>query len=183
MPVHLIIDGYNLLGVRGRSGLPNHQEGEKLREELIKELSLYGQIKGHPLTVVFDAWRSPGAVGSREHRAGVEVVFSRSGEQADAVIKRLARQFQSDCAIVSSDHEIVNCAKDHGALVLTSQEFHVKLRAAFQGRSISKNIGLKRHKVTEKEDSDFPLRRVDKKGNPKKLPKAQRQRNRRLRGL
>ncbi len=54
MPIHLIIDGYNLLGVRG--GLRGDVEAK--REALIRDLAGYRQRKGHPVTVVFDGWRS-----------------------------------------------------------------------------------------------------------------------------
>src|SRR5437870_1570248 len=53
MPIHLIIDGYNLLGVRG--GLRGDVEAR--REQLIRDLAGYRQRKGHPRTVGFNGWR------------------------------------------------------------------------------------------------------------------------------
>ena len=85
--IHLVIDGYNLLGVRG--GLRGDIEAR--REALIRELVGYRQRKGYPLTVVFDGWRSGHPVEHGEWREGIEVIFSRQGETADTVIKRLAR--------------------------------------------------------------------------------------------
>src|SRR2546427_9871232 len=86
MPIRLIIDGYNLLGVRG--GLRGDVEAK--REALIRDLAGYRQRKGHPVTVVFDGWRSGHPVERAEWREGLEVVYSKQGEQADAVVKRLA---------------------------------------------------------------------------------------------
>jgi hypothetical protein len=167
MPTHLIIDGYNLLGVRG--GLRSDVEAR--REALIRDLAGYRQRKGHPLTVVFDGWRSGQPVERAEWREGIEVVYSKQGEQADAVVKRLAEQFGSDCAVVSSDHEIGNFARAHGCTVMTSGEFETRLQL-----SGARPAARKR----EAEDEEPVRRDPKKKGNPKKLPKALRKKARQL---
>lgn len=167
MPTHLIIDGYNLLGVQG--GLRGDVEAK--REALIRDLAGYRRRKGHPVTVVFDGWRSGHPVERAEWREGLEVVYSRQGEQADAVVKRLAEKYGSDCAVVSSDHEIVNFARAHGSQVLTAGEFETRLQA-----SGARPAARKR----EAED-DEPVRRdPKKKGNPRKLPKALRKKTSQL---
>ena len=125
MPIHLIIDGYNLLGVRG--GLRGDVEAK--REALIRDLAGYRQRKGHPVTVVFDGWRSGNPLERAQWREGLEVVYSRQGETADTVIKRLAERYGSDCAVVSSDHEIGNFARAHGSTVLTSGEYCKPIRS------------------------------------------------------
>ena len=151
------------------------QEGEAIRESFLQDLSRYHQRMGHPVTVVFDAWRQTGGIQRQEHRAGVTVIFSRQGEQADQVIQRMVRHFTGNCVVVSSDHEIMNTARAHGAMVITSQEFWPKLkrqtspsgsRSAFNAQEIE-NTGAKD--------------RSNKKGNPRKLPKAMRKRIKNLR--
>src|SRR3989449_7770748 len=77
MPIHLIIDGYNLLGVRG--GLRGDVEAR--REQLIRDLAGYRQRKGHPVTVVFDGWRAGHPVEHVEWREGIGVVYSRRSEE------------------------------------------------------------------------------------------------------
>ncbi len=167
MPIHLIIDGYNLLGVRG--GLRGDVEAK--RETLIRDLAGYRQRRGYPLTVVFDGWRSGHPVQRSEWREGIEVVYSRQGETADAVVKRLAEKYGLDCAVVSSDHEIGNYARAHGSTVITSGDFETRLQM-----SGARPAARKR----EAED-DEPVRRdPKKKGNPKKLPKALRQKVKQL---
>src|SRR2546428_8449809 len=99
MPIRLIIDGYNLLGARG--GLRGDVEAK--REALIRDLAGYRQHKGHPVTVVFDGWRSGHPVERAEWREGLEVVYSKQGEQADAVVKRLEEEYGSAAAAVSAD--------------------------------------------------------------------------------
>src|SRR6266545_1842943 len=124
MPIHLIVDGYNLLGIRG--GLRGDVEAR--RESLIRELAGYRHRKGLPVTVVFDGWRSGFPTEQAEWREVIEVIYSRKGEQADAVVKRLAAKYGSDCAVVSSDHDIGNAARAHGSTVMTSGEFETKLQ-------------------------------------------------------
>jgi predicted RNA-binding protein with PIN domain len=168
MPTHLIIDGYNLLGGSGiRSG-----HSESAREMLLHELTAYRHRKHHSITVVFDGWQQGRSTEQREHRAGVQVIFSKRGERADQVIQRLAREYGTDCAVVSSDHEIINAARAHGAFVMGALEFAEKLRGS------SSSDGALPYKELDPGDDVRSGRGPQKKGNPRKLPKSQRQRNR-----
>src|SRR2546426_11762179 len=80
MPIHLIIDGYNLLGVRG--GLRGDVEAR--RGQLIRDLAGYRQRKGHPVTVIFDGWRGGDPGEPAELREGLVVVYSQQGAEAGA---------------------------------------------------------------------------------------------------
>lgn len=126
------------------------------------------------MTVVFDGWQQGYPVEHREYRAGLLVIYSRRGERADQVIQRLTREYGADCAVVSSDHEIAATARAYGAMVLTAQEFAAKLE---QSRSAA---GTLIGKELDPGDDERPRRGSDKKGNPRKLPKAVRERNRQL---
>lgn len=181
MPLSLLIDGYNLLGALGR-GKSEQAAVAGAREALIARLSLYSQRKGHPVTVVFDAWRGPMGLEHHEHRTGVQVVFTKRGERADQVIQRLARQYGPDCAVVSSDLEIIQTAKSHGAFVMKSQEFKVKLESLGNAEPLAGKSVSPTQPWTKLED-ESPPERPTKKGNPRKLPKAVRNRNRQLRGF
>jgi len=169
MSTHLIIDGYNLLGRTG------HLSGdmESARESLISALAAYRQRKHHALTVVFDGWQQGQPTERREHRTGVQVIYSKRGERADQVIQRLAREYGADCAVVSSDHEVARSARVSGAFVLGAQEFAMKLWAS---QSESAGIVHKELDLPEEPRQRDPK----KKGNPKKLPKSLRQRARQL---
>lgn len=171
MPIHLIIDGYNLLGRIGSlSG-----RVELARETLLHDLAAYRHRKNHAITVVFDGWQQERPTEQREHRAGVHVIYSKRGERADQVIQRLAREYGVDCAVVSSDHEIINAARAHGAFVMGAQEFSEKLLG------LSSAPGTIPYKELDTGDDGRSPRGPEKKGNPRKLPKSQRQRDRRLR--
>jgi len=175
MATHLIIDGYNLLAVTERINAGGGRHSEAAREALLRELAAYRQRKGHALTVVFDGWQQGASCEGREHRLGVQVIYSKRGERADQVIQRLAREYGSDCAVVSSDHEIVATARSHGAFVMSAQEFSGKLEM------LGGAVGAVPHKELDQGDDLRPIRGPDKKGNPRKLPKSRRQRSRQLR--
>jgi predicted RNA-binding protein with PIN domain len=167
--MHVVIDGYNLMGLTGKTGA--HSEGA--REGLLRLLAVYRHRKGHALTVVFDGWQGGQPIESREHRAGVQVIYSKRGERADQVIERLATEYGTDCAVVTSDREVIRAAEAQGALIMKAAEFAHKLEAqSFTERPLP-------HKELAVDD---PLsgRRPDKKGNPRKLPKALRRRSRQL---
>lgn len=169
MPIYLIIDGYNLLGRTG--GLSGSIE--TARESLLQALASYRHRKQHPITVVFDGWQQGQPTERHEHRSGVEIVYSKRGERADQVIQRLAREFGTGCAVVSSDHEVMQSARASGAFVLSAQEFALKLWTAPGGSGVM-------HKELDTEAEARP-RDPKKKGNPRKLPKSIRQRTRQLR--
>lgn len=173
MPHHVIVDGYNLLGVRGQAGRPDPDRGEAAREALLRELALYRQRRGHAVMVVFDAWQQGPGIERREHRAGVQVIYTRRGERADQVIQRLAEEFGSDCAVVSSDREVTSFAKARGAFTIEAREFDARLRSA-PAAPVARP-GFKRD-----EEDARPARPQDKRGNPRKLPKAVRKRLRQL---
>ena len=171
MPTHVIIDGYNLLGLSGiRRG---HTESD--REILLHDLAAYRHRTHHAITVVFDGWQHGHPTEQREHRVGLQIIYSKRGERADQVIQRLARDYGTDCAVVSSDQEIMSVAKAHGAFVIGAREFAGKLRG-----SLASSAAVP-HKELDPGDDTGSERRQAKKGNPRKLPKAQRQRARQIR--
>lgn len=173
---HLIIDGYNLLGVGPRGGT-GERWSEAAREDLLRRLTSYRRRKGHAVTVVFDGWRAGGVSEQRDSRGGIDVIYSRRGEQADDVIRRLAAEFGAECAVVSSDGEVRRSAGAAGALVLTAQEFWMKLYEA-----PLRPAGVP-FKELENESGPRERRSPDKKGNPRKLPKSLRNRRRQLKGF
>ena len=184
MPLSILIDGYNLLGALGKKKSEQPTDGAGTREALLQRLSLYSQSKGHPVTVVFDAWREQTGLEHHEHRTGVQVVFTKRGERADQVIQRLARQYGRTCAVVSSDLEIIQTAKAHGAFVMKSQEFQVKLEHFGDKKTLTmKPQAISVTQGEAKIEDEKPQERPNKKGNPRKLPKAVRARKRQLRGF
>ena len=170
MPTHVIIDGYNVLGLTGRLS----DRIESAREEFLRALGSYRHRTRHVVTVVFDGWQQGQPMEQHEHRAGVGVIYSRRGEKADQVIQRLVREYGSDCAVVSSDHEIVNVARSNRAFVMGAREFAGKLSRP------ASSAGAVPYKELDMGENVRPGRGSEKKGNPRKLPKSQRRRQNQL---
>ena len=163
MATYLIIDGYNLIGMKGTMG----RDLEAQRSKLIQDLTRYYEIKRYPIVVVFDGWGSDATQPSEQSYGGVRVIFSRQGEKADAVIKRLALKLKSGCVVVSSDREVARYAEANDAVAVPSGEFDHRLRAALQNGS-------------DQEEEEPAPASGDKKGNPRRLSKVERKRQRKL---
>jgi uncharacterized protein len=163
MATYLIIDGYNLIGVKGTMG----RELEAQRSKLIQDLKGYNEIKRYPVILVFDGWGSGFEQIHEETHGGVHVIFSRHGEKADEVIKRLAFKLKSACVVVSSDREVARHAEACGAVSVRAGEFDRRLRVALKGETV------------QEEDAPESVPTA-KRGNPRRLSKIERKRQRKL---
>lgn len=142
---------------------------EQKRNWLIEQLSLYHKLKGYPVTVVFDGWRSGSVNETEEKKNGLTIVYSQRGERADSVIIRRAHRRGSGVVVVSSDREIRNAVQRFGAVAVYAGEFMKMLR----------NLDM----VGTKEESENPKAEVSKKGNPRRLSKNERKRREKLKKL
>jgi len=163
--MEIIVDGYNLIGRDG--GL--HGALEHKRNWLIQQLAIFREQKNFDITVVFDGWQSGIRYEVEEKRGGVKVIFSRLGEKADSVIIRLARAQGSGCVVVTSDREIRNVVEKFGAAAVASGEFAEVLRDADRPYDHSEYTGTQRE--------------TSKKGNPRRLSRAEKKRSEILRKL
>lgn len=169
MAIHIIVDGYNLIG--SDRGLTGNLEGKRSR--LIQQLQQYHVRKDYPVTVVFDGWRSGWVHEVQEKSGGITVIFSQQGEKADSVIQRLARQLGSGCVVVTSDREVRRGVETSGAVAVYAGEFSAKLR------SLDTDFAMEND-----EDGDFEVfRDQEKRGNPRRLSKLERKRRERLKKL
>ena len=130
MPLHIIIDGYNLIHQSTLISISDQLDFQQIREVLIDRLSDYKKIRKHKITVVFDGLNAPGFSRRREVTKGIEVKFSRRGETADTVIKRMAAREKQKALIVSSDREITDFAASQGAATIASAAFGEKIYSA-----------------------------------------------------
>ena len=169
MAIHIIIDGYNLIG--SETGLGGNLEGK--RNQLIRQLQQYQESKGYPITVVFDGWRSGWRHEVEERSGGIAVIFSQLGEKADSVIQKLAREMGSGCVVVTSDREVRGAAEASGAVAIYAGEFSAKLQ----------NLDRELFFEEEEDEGLKGLRVQEKRGNPRRLSKRERKRKERLKKL
>ncbi len=125
--MHLIIDGYNLLHVSRSLVHLTPLQLQSERERLINELSAYQKVRPGRITVVFDGWRGGEASEERETQKGIEVIYSRLGEKADEVIKRLAKEKGSAAVVITSDREIARFAERMAVSVIPSDRFRERM--------------------------------------------------------
>ena len=176
--MYIIIDGYNL--IRQSDSLRRYERLglEKGREELIKRLAPYRQLKGHRITVVFDGWISGPLREERQHEAGIRIIYSRRGEKADEVIKRMARQKSGEeLVVVSSDREIAEAVGRSGGVAIPSPEFETRMALEVEGALLSEKG------VSPEEETDEETKRGGKKGPSRRLSKKERLTERRRRKL
>jgi predicted RNA-binding protein with PIN domain len=160
--MRIIIDGYNYIRQTDLRGFENISL-ERGRNELIKRLSIYKKAKGHKITIVFDGILSESLSEQRDRSAGVSIIYSRRGETADEVIKRIIRSSSEELLIVSSDREIAFAAEQHGFTAVNSQTFAHKVAEADFRFDSSGSI----------EKDDYSSKR-EKKGPSKRMPRRKR---------
>ena len=125
--MHLIIDGYNLLHVSRSLIRINAVQLQWERERLIDQLSAYQKVKPCRITVVFDGWQGGWATEKRENQKGVEVIYSKLGEKADEVIKRLVKEKGSGAIVITSDRDITRFAEKMTVSVIPSEQFRERI--------------------------------------------------------
>jgi predicted RNA-binding protein with PIN domain len=125
--MHLIIDGYNLLHLLSPRLSLNAPQLQRERDRLLDRLSDYGRQRGLEITIVFDGWQGGWITEQRERRKGIEVIYSKVGEKADDVIKRLVRERGSGSMVITSDREISKDAERMSVAVIPSDQFREKL--------------------------------------------------------
>ena len=152
----IIIDGYNLIGV-------NHHDLNRQRERLVQLLIAYRKIKGHDITVVFDGWKSGGGREVQAVTGGVRVIYSRLGEKADSVIKRIISRERKEWIVITSDRDIMSYAWSIGSVPIPSPEFQPLLEKG--------DLSLSGEYDLIEEDHDEARQR---KGNPQMLSKKER---------
>ena len=112
---HLMVDGYNVTKT-GYAEIPLEQQ----RARLVSGLGGIAAQTGAEVTVVFDG--AERMVGLPPAPRGVRVLFSRKGETADELIRRLVRAEPAGrpIVVISSDKEVADGVRRHGAYPLGS---------------------------------------------------------------
>lgn len=72
---------------------------------------------------MFDAWKTDSAEESRSPVKDITVIYSKAGEKADAVIKRIISSESRERIVVTSDRDIARHAWSYGSIPISSEEF------------------------------------------------------------
>jgi predicted RNA-binding protein with PIN domain len=170
MATHIIIDGYNLIRQSPRLSDIEALDMQKGREALIDRLASYKRVRGYTVTVVFDGWGSDNLSESREKVKGINVIYSKAGEKADEVIKRISSNLKEGGVVITADNEVAGFARRQGSAVIEPRVFEERMSMA----AISEMKGG---------EEDYEYRKKEKKGPSKRLPKAERKAREKLKKL
>jgi hypothetical protein len=164
MPPKVIIDGYNLLHVSPQLSVRREELLENARNRLIEKLSRYKRQKNVSVAIVFDGWKGGMPTQNQEIIKGIKIIYSKLGEKADEVIKHIIANSSEEVIVVSSDREIRDFAEKHNTVSVSSSEFEKKIEEALF------------YQMKGYDEEDYEEREIStkKRGNPKKLSKAER---------
>ncbi len=170
----ILIDGYNLIHTIPSIAEELDQDLESSRNSLVKLLHTYRSRKKdiYPITIVFD--------GQKEHLdkrnappRGISITFSR-GETADELIVKMVKKEYKGSILVSSDRELRKNAEPYVNTLFYSEEFADRI---FMTNFIENELNS--------DETPIQNQKIDtkKKGNPRRLSKRERHRNKFLRKL
>ena len=152
----VLVDGYNIIKRDPTLSRLERLGLQVAREALFSRLLSSYDLRGNEITVVFDGQ------GPREttDRWGVlKIIYSRSGETADAVIARLAA-----------------ACKDPSQMVGLSDDRAVRQSVTQAGGLAAGSADRRPPRVTDKQNTeDDEPRGKEKKGNPRRAKKRPRQ--------
>lgn len=110
-----IVDGYNVIRCDPNLAQIERRCLEQAREMLIRRLAADAHLVKDDIIVVFDGAKGGQPFEICEQRRRLRVIYSRLGESADEVIKRLVRDSQGNARVISNDRELRDFASAHGS--------------------------------------------------------------------
>ena len=122
---YIIVDGYNVIFAWSELKKLAEDRLDLARSRLMNILSNYGGFTKSEITIVFDAYRTPGNEGSHSDYHNIHVVYTKDGETGDAYIERIANDIGKNYSVrvITSDNLIRLSALRSGVLRTSSKEF------------------------------------------------------------
>ena len=123
---YLIVDGYNMIFAWDQLNALAQQDLEAARRQLCDALSSYAGYKKCRLVVVFDGYKVKGNPGEKEEFSGIQVVFTKENETADAYMEALAARIGGNynVRLASSDALVQISGLRSGVLRVSARELY-----------------------------------------------------------
>ena len=120
----LVVDGYNIIFAWDELKKLAQVSLDDARQALIHLLSNYRGIKECRLILVFDAYKVKGGGGTSQRVGGIDVVYTKEGETADAYIEKLSYDLGRShrMKVATSDNLERVLVLGHGAQRLSAVE-------------------------------------------------------------
>ena len=153
--VRILVDGYSLLHgwPELAPGKPRHSAAA--RDELIRQLTLYRDAVGTPITIVFDGANVDIRLSAVESTPEVEILYSRTGQTADDIIERVAHRMSAygEVLAVTDDHAERDTVISMGGMAASCLSFIqtveaalVELKDEIKDRNRAENLRFRRLK-------------------------------------
>jgi predicted RNA-binding protein with PIN domain len=169
--MHILIDGYNLIRQSATFRRFDRLSLEAGRNSLIQSLAAYKRRTGYRVTVIFDAAEGGFLTEERDRYGGVSVLYSRRGETADDLIKRMVEGRKEEFVVVTSDRAIADFAARRGVAAIASPVFESRLQRAETARNGDRRF--EKDEPDEDERDNGSAAGTKKKGASRRLSKKQ----------
>ena len=128
----LIVDGYNIIFAWEELAQIAKEDLDAARRRLCDILSSYAGYKKCRLILVFDGYKAKGNPGSKEQKLGIQVVYTKETETADAYIEALASQIGNNYAVkvATSDALVQLSSLRSGVLRMSARELQQEVELA-----------------------------------------------------
>ncbi len=128
---YMIVDGYNM--IFAWKSLKPLASGDiaAARESLIEILSGYRAMKGCDMILVFDGYKVRGNEGTRYEQSGINVVFTKEAQSADAYIESLVKDLGHtyNVSVATSDSLVQLSALRQGTRRISAAELEMDIMA------------------------------------------------------
>jgi predicted RNA-binding protein with PIN domain len=159
------VDGYNIINSWPELKAIQKDNLEDARENLIGLLENYRVYRGIKAVLVFDAHMVKGSTEKHEYHGGLEVVFTKENETADAYIEKLADEMGRlyNIEVATSDWLEQQVVLGRGAVRISSRELYNEVMKV--KRRIREKIKLshsaQKHSIENRIDSSI-LEKLEK---------------------
>ena len=145
--VRILVDGYSLLHSWPEVAPGWARHSEAAREELMRVLTLFQDVDGTPVTVVFDGRGAKKGTPHADSTREMEVLFSGAGRTADDLIERAACRFRpyGEVLVVTYDRAERQTVASFGGSVASCMNFIGMVNAVLGGF----DENLRRHNRSE----------------------------------
>lgn len=129
---YLLVDGYNVIFATDELKKLTEDSLDDARRVLIARLAAYQAVKGNNVIVVFDAYKVKGDHREIERVHGIDVVYTKEAETADAYIekttKKLIKNYRVRVATSDNLEQIIIFGS--GAVRTPARELMAEVRAS-----------------------------------------------------
>jgi len=172
----ILVDGYNVIKNNLMFHAVEAQSLAEARSLLLRQLHNRYRHTMHRVTVVFDGNGDHEQVSHDEH---IQIIYSRFGETADSVIKRLsaeARSAQRSVIMFSDDEDVRHTVSEQGGNIQSTGHLMKKLHAAppdvaarsHHRRAMRRIYGIDTpYKLEDELEDNYPSTKKKKKKSPR----------------